>query len=151
MDPLSIAAAVLAASQAVGSVSQTLFTFITSAKSVDDSVKNLHDEIQSLAAVLEAIDHALRQPIVTETSKYTSLASGVWTSVNHTINDSQHTVNALGATLQDLGDADKASNSLRKVIKQIKLKLKASDISSIKDRIHTHTINLQLALQMISV
>ena len=32
MDPLSIAAAVLAVSQAVGSVSQALYTFITSAK-----------------------------------------------------------------------------------------------------------------------
>ena len=151
MDPLSIAAAVLAASQAVGSVSQALCTFITSAKSVDDSVKNLHHEVQSLAAVLEAIDHALKQPIVTETREFTALANGVWTSVGHAINDSQHTVNALGVILQGLGDADKASNSFRKVIKQIKLKFKASDISSVRDRIHTHSISLQLALQMISV
>ena len=151
MDPVSIAAAALAASEAVGSVSQALYTFITSARSVDDSVKNLHDEVQSLAAMLDAIDLALKQPIVAETREYTSLASGVWTSVNHAINDSQHTVNALGAILQGLGDAEKASNSCTKVIKQIKLKFKASDISSVRDRIHTHTISLQLALQMISV
>lgn len=151
MDPLSTAAAVLAVSQAVGSVSQNLYTFITSAKSVDDSVKDLHNEVKSLAAVLEAIEHALKQPIVTEAREYTSLASGVWTSLNHAIIDSQHTVKALGAILQGLGDAEKASNSFRKVIKQIKLKFKASDISSVKDRIHTHTISLQLALQMISV
>ena len=151
MDPLSITASVLTVSQAVGSVSQALYTFITSTQSVDDTVKNLHHEVQSLAAVLEAIDQALKQPMVTDTREYTSLASGVWTSVNHAINDSQHTVNALEAVLQGLGDADTASNSFRKVIKQIKLKFKSSDISSVKDRIHTHTISLQLALQMISV
>ena len=151
MDPLSIATAVLAASQAVSSVSQALYTFITSVKSVDDSIRNLHSEVQSLAAVLEAIEHALKQPIVTEAREYTSLASGVWRSVNHAINDSQHTVRALGTILEGLGDADKASNSFRKVKKQIKLKFNARDISSIKDRIHTHTISLQLALQMLSV
>ena len=151
MDPLSITASVLTVSQAVGSVSQALYTFITSTQSVDDTVKNLHHEVQSLAAVLEAIDQALKQPMVTNTREYTSLASGVWTSVNHAINDSQHTVNALGALLRGLGDADKASNSFGKVIKQFKLKFKASDISSVKDRIHTHTVNLQLALQMVSV
>lgn len=151
MDPLSIATAVLAASQAVGSVSQALYTFISSAKRVDDSVKDLHHEVQGLAAVLEAIDHALKQPIVTETREYTSLASGVWSSVNHAINDSQHTIKALGGILQGLGAADKASNSFRKVLKQIKLKFNASDISSVKGRIHTHTTSLQLALQMLSV
>ena len=151
MDPLSIATAVLAASQAVGSVSQALYTFINSAKRVDDSVKDLHHEVQSLAVVLEAIDHALKQPIVTETREYTTLASGVWSSVNHAINDSQHTVKALGTILQGLEDADKASNSFRKLLKQIKLKFNASDISSVKDRIHTHTTSLQLALQMLSV
>lgn len=151
MDPLSIAASVLTVSQAVGSVSQALYTFITSAQSVDESVKILHNEVQSLAAVLEAIDQALKQPMVMETREYTSLASGVWTSVEHAIKDSHHTVNALGAILQGLGNADKASNSFRKILKQIKLKFKASDISSVRDRIHTHTISLQLALQMVSV
>ena len=151
MDPLSIATAVLATSRAVGSVSQALYTFINSTKRVDDSVKDLHHEVQSLAAVLEAIDHALKQPIVTKTKEHISLAGGVWSSVNHAINDSQHTVKALGAILQGLEDADKASNYFRKVLKQIKLKFNASDISSVKDRIHTHTTSLQLALQMLSL
>ena len=151
MDPLTIATAVLAASQAVASVSQALYTFISSAKTSDDSVRDLHHEVQSLAAVLEAIDHALKQPIVTETREYTSLAGSVWSSVNHAINDSQHTVKALGAILRGLGAADKASNSFRKVLKQIKLRFNASDISSVKDRIRTHTTSLQLALQMLSV
>ena len=151
MDPLSIATAVLAASQAVGSVSQALCTFINSVKSVDDTVKNLHHEVQSLAVVLEAIDHALKQPIVTETKEYTSLAIGVWSSVNHAVNDSQHTVKALEAILQGLGDTENASISFRKVIRQIKLNSNGSDISSVKDRVHTHTISLQLALQMLSV
>ena len=120
-------------------------------KEVDESVKDLHNEVQSLVVVLEAIDHALKQPIVTETREYTSLASGVWSSVNHAINDSQHTVKALGAILQGLRATDKASNSFRKVLKQIKLKFNASDISSVKGRIHTHNTSLQLALQMLSV
>lgn len=150
MDPLSIATALFAASQAVFSVSTSLQALIKSAKVVDKSLDALHDEVKNLTTVLDAITSTVEQPLISEARENTVLASGVWKSIEHAVKDCQHTIAALQEIVDGFGDlsSSKSFSKLQKTIKQVKLNISANDISSIRSRIHTHSISLQLALQM---
>ena len=55
---------------------------------------------------------------------------------------------ALNEILRDLGDSRKVSNPFKKALKQIQLELNADDIVNIRSQIHTHSSNLQIALQV---
>ena len=61
--------------------------------------------------------------------------------------DSGKTAIALNDILRDLGKGKKASNPFKKALKQLQLEMNADDISNIRFQIHTHSANLQIALQ----
>ena len=55
MDPASIIGAIGSTSRVLYAVSTTLYTFITRAKVVDNSLDALHDEVSGLHAVLKTV------------------------------------------------------------------------------------------------
>lgn len=63
------------------------------------------------------------------------------------VKDSRKTAVALNDILRDLGDSRKVSNPFKKALKQIQLEMNADNIINIRARIHTHSSNLQIALQ----
>ena len=54
---------------------------------------------------------------------------------------------ALNEMLRDLGDSRKVPNPCKKALKQIQLELNPDDIVNIRSQIHTHSANLQIALE----
>ena len=56
MDPIAIISTVGAAGQIVQSVSTTLYSFISSAKVVDQSLEALHVEVKGLHGVLGKVE-----------------------------------------------------------------------------------------------
>ena len=73
--------------------------------------------------------------------------SWLWKSVDRAVKDSAKTATALNDILRNLGEGRKASNPFKKAVKQIQLEMNADDILNIRSQIHTHSSNLQIALQ----
>ena len=148
MEPLSIATTVGATCKFVYEVSTTLYAFINSAKVVDKSFEALHAEVQGLHRVLDLVEKTINEPALIQKDIATSLGNGIWTSIDHAVQDCQRTATALEQILRRLGNGDKASNLFKKAAKQIQLNISTDDINNIRSRIHTHSFNLHLALQM---
>ena len=146
MDPVAIISTIGATSHIVQSVSTTLYSFISSAKVVDQSLEALHVEVNGLHGVLAIIEKTLKTSVIAQAKEAAALADGIWASIDHAIEDCQRTVTALQSIVQGLGSSPSAS--YKKVIKQIQLNLNTEDIRNVKVRVQTHSSILQLTLQM---
>lgn len=73
--------------------------------------------------------------------------SWLWKSIDRAVKDSRKTAIALNDILRTLGEGRKASNPFKKALKQLQLEMNADDILNIRSQIHTHSSNLQIALQ----
>ena len=150
MDPLSILCAVSTTIKATYNISSTLFRFIQSTRVIDKSLEELNREVESLTKALEAIELSLKDPAIIRI-KSGEGTKGPWDFLDVAVTDTQRTVNALDSIVEGLGVVKKSANPFKKAVKQVKLNLDGDQISKVKDRIHTHTTSLQLALQTASL
>ena len=150
MDPLSSLGAVSALTKTTYWVSTTLFKFIQSSRGIDKTLEELNREVEGLTKALESIELSLKDPVITRVKSGVD-AKGPWCCLAVAVNDTQRTVNALEGNVKGLGMVKKSANPFEKAVKQVKLNLDADQISKVKDRIHTHTTSLQLALQTASL
>ena len=150
MDPLSILGAVLTAIGTTYKISSTLFNFIQTTRAIDKTLDELNREVEGLTKALETVELSLQDPAISRI-KSGEDAKGPWGFLDVAVTDTQHTVNALEGIVEGLGTVKKSANPLKKAGKQVKLNLDADQISKVKDRIHTHTTSLQLALQTASL
>ena len=146
MDPLSILGAVSTVTKTTYWVSTTLFNFIQSSRVVDKTLEELNCEVEGLTKALESIALSLKDPAISRV-KSGGDAKGPWGCLDVAVSDTKRTVNALKGIVEGLGVVEKSANSFKKTVKQVKLNLDADQISGVKNRIHTHTTSLQLALQ----
>ena len=154
MDPVS-PFAVLSAVNSVGggavSLSTKLYNFIKATRAVDKSVEELYREVQGLENVLNTARITLTETVRDHAQDPTLSANGVWTLFNNGVDDCRVTVEALDSIIQDVGVDSGSRNIFKKAFKQIKLSLSTDQITTVKSRIHTHSICLQLVLQMLNV
>jgi len=151
MDPLSISTAVGAACTAAYTTSNALYSFVTSAKKVDESLESLHLEIQGLNRALDAIAVILNKIGDLQSDDPTLQSSGIWSSIDLTIKDCRRTFDAFNKLLPSRSGPSSKSSFFRKGIKQMKLNLSKEEITNLRSHIGTHTTSLQLALQMINL
>ena len=144
MDPVSIAGAVGPALKALYSVTTTLYTFITSAKKVDQSLENLQSEVRGLTRVLEDIEKFLKDVIITQTRNTMPGIDGAWGPIYNAIQDTQHTIKALQKVLGSLGSPSEVTNGFKKTVKQIQLNINLEEISNIRSRIQWHSTSLRM-------
>ena len=150
MDPLSILGAVWTATDATYWISSTLLRFIQSSRVIDKTLEELNREVEGLTKALETIELSLKDPAISRIKRRKD-AKGPWGFLNVAVTDTQRTVNALEGIVEGLGKVKKSANPFKKAVKQVKFNLDADQISEVKDRIHTHTTSLQLALQTASL
>ena len=146
MDPLSILGAVSTVTKTTYWISTTLFNFIQSSRAIDKTLEELNREVEGLTKALESIALSLKDPAISRVMSGGD-ATGPWGFLDVAVTDTQRTVNALKEIIEGLGTVKKSYNLFKKAVKQVKLNLDADQISGVKDRIHTHTTSLQLALQ----
>lgn len=146
MDPLSILGAVSTVTKTTYWISTTLFNFIQSSRVIDKTLEELNREVEGLIKALESIEFSLKDPAISRV-KSGGDAKGPWNSLDIAVTDTQRTVNALQGIVEGLGTVKKSYSLFKKAVKQVKLNLDADQISGVKDRIHTHSTSLQLALQ----
>ena len=146
MDAFSIISGALTVAQTTFTVSQALYNFIRSSKVVDKALKELHTEVVGLNEALKSIGLNLKDPAIA-LIKSSGSGKGPWSSLDVAITDTQRTVDALAEIVGGLGTVKSSASLFRKAAKQVKLNLDANQISHVRDRIQTHTVSLQLALQ----
>ena len=66
MDPLSIGVAAMGLVHVCGKLTGQLYTFITQSRVVDESIKTLRFEIDSLLHVLSSMKDSLDEPLLAE-------------------------------------------------------------------------------------
>ena len=154
MDPLS-PVAILNLVTSVGGVvlklSTKLHSFVKATKVVEKSVQELHREVQVLGNVLTTTEKALAKIIKDHAHDATLSVDGVWTSLKDAADDCRVTVEALDSIVNRIGVDGGNKNFFKKALKQVKLSLSTDQITAVKTNIHTHYINLQLALLTLDV
>ena len=150
MDPLSVLGAVSTVTKTTYWISSTLFGFIQSTRVIDKTLEELKSEVEGLTKALETIELGLKDPAVSRI-KSGEDTKRPWGFLEVAVTDTQRTVNALERIVEGLGTVKKSPNPFKRAVKQVKLNLDADEISQVKDRIHTHTTSLQLALQTASL
>ena len=147
MDPVTIVGSVSAAIKTTYWISTTLYTLTNSSRGINKSLVDLHDEVEGLNVVLRSVELSLKKPSIA-CMKKDGENQGAWPSLNVAIRHTQLTVDGLKQIVERLGTVPKSANIFKKSVKQIHLNLNADEISGVKDRLRTHTANLQLALQL---
>ena len=135
MDPVSIAGAVGTALGTLYKVTDTLFTFVTSAKKVDKSLENLQVDVRGLTRVLEDIETFLKDVILG--------TEGAWDPIYNAIHDTRDTIKDLQKILDRLGPPSEVTNAFKKTVKQVQLNFNSDDISNIRSRVQWHSIVLR--------
>ena len=144
MDPVSIAGAVGPALKTLYSVTTTLYTFITSAKTVDKSLVNLQSEVRGLTRVLEDIETFLKDIIIAQTRNTTPGIDGAWGPIYNAIQDTRRTIGDLQKILDRLGSPSEITNGIKKTVKQIQLNINSEDINNIRSRVQWHSTSLRM-------
>ena len=121
----SIAGLVDATLENLYTVTKTLFTFVTSAENVDNSVKILRGEVQGLIRVFEATKTFLEDDVTSETN-------AVWGTTYKAIKDTGSTIKVLQDILHQLGPTGNPTN-------QDQLNIDSDEIANIISRIQWHS------------
>ena len=142
MDPVSIATAAGTASKTLYSISTTLYTFISSAKKVDKSLKLLRNEVKAMARALDSVRSVLKQPLIRRTKIKIPGADHV---------DTQKTARILQELVKGLGTLDASPNVFRKVYMQLKIIFNSKDINEIRALCQSHFDSLNVSLHLVTM
>lgn len=151
MDPISIVTATGTITKLVAAASLTLYTFISETNNVDQTVKDLAAEVNGLKRTLLEVDSVLKQPSVASAEKRiaTDDSKALWYTFYGCLEECQLTVVRLDSALDGLNK--RSSSWAKQAYRQVKLNLKKDDIISLRSQIHTHSITLGTALQLINM
>lgn len=154
MDPASILGAVSAASSALVTVcgaSQKLYAFVKQAKTVDQSVTDLVQEVDALNIMLETVEMGLKSDFVNLADGRASAEDNrsLWEPVNGFLVNCQATVKRLETAFEDV--RAEGGNFPTKAVRQLRLNIKDDELSSIRTQIRTYTNALHLSLQTVNL
>ena len=151
MDPISIATAAGAAGKTLYSISTTLYTFISSAKKVDESLEALHIEVKAMAGALDSVQSVLKQPLILRTKAEIPGVDHVWTSTASAIGDTQKTARILQELVKGLGTLDASPNVFRTAQMQLRVNFHSKDINEIRSLCQSHFNSLNVSLHLVTM
>lgn len=151
MDPISIITLCASATLSAYNVSQTLYSFINSSRSIDAEVEALASEVTGVRRVLDAIGVIFANPLI-KSEKATSVENApIWAAVAGALNDCRISIENFNLQLTGHTRKPAGNSFLRQSLKWMKLSFKLEDICKIRFQMNTHTNNLQISLQMVSM
>ena len=152
MDPMTAISTAGLALQFSGSffkACQTLYTFFKDVQGVAETARELAGEIHALEQACRTVNSLVKslapeqftqQEENTEMRELFGVLEQQLQKCDRTIKQLQSAISCLNVNSED------KSNLFQDALRQIKLKLKASDIESVRTRIKTHTNSLQITL-----
>lgn len=143
MDPVSIAGLVGPTLRTLYTVTTTLYTFVTSAKKVDETLERLHGDVRGLTRVLEDIETFLKDIILAQTRHATLGTDDAWGRIYNAIHDTRRTIEDLQKVLDRLGPPSKITNGYKKAVKEVHLNINSDEISKIRSRVQWHSTVLR--------
>ncbi|QIW98725.1 hypothetical protein AMS68_004243 [Peltaster fructicola] len=159
MEPVSIlaiAGTALSISKTAYSVGESLYIFIHAARKVDATIQGLIDEVQALGNACTLVDGRLRAIAEDERRRRGRKSvlgrEDLWSSLQEQITACQVTIDKLETAVKPLsGTSTQKSSAFDKMVKQINVNLKTSDIEQARKRVNTHTTSLQIVLLSIAI
>lgn len=147
MDPATIIGTAFAISKVVYSCSTTLYTFAKDVEHQDGHITGLYGEVEGLRKCLESIAKTLQSPSV---KRYDQLP--LWEDVGDGLGECQKTVLAFHKKLETIRPASpERVGKFKACVAQLKLNFSDEDIKSLRAQVHSHSLAMQMILQMINV
>ncbi|KAF3910199.1 hypothetical protein ABW21_db0201795 [Orbilia brochopaga] len=154
MDPLSIAASVAGLLSLCIQVGQTVTTLADALANVDNTISSFRGEIDGLAGVLAAIGASFSDPtrhrILEAASNGTGHIGQYWKGVNVALTHCHATLRKMAGVLDGV-QTSRRTRIFRSFGKHLKLSSEEGVLTLYRQEVQSHTANLQISLQMISV
>ncbi|KAJ6259554.1 hypothetical protein Dda_5191 [Drechslerella dactyloides] len=154
MDPLSIAASVAGLLSLCIQVGQTVSTLAEALANVDNTISSFRGEIDGLAGVLAAISASFSDPtrhrILEAASNGTGHIGQYWKGVTVALTHCHATLRKMGTVLDGV-QTSRRTRIFRSFGKHLKLSSEEGVLTLYRQEVQSHTANLQISLQMISV
>ncbi|KAK6511806.1 hypothetical protein TWF481_000712 [Arthrobotrys musiformis] len=154
MDPLSIAASVAGLLSLCIQVGQTVGTLADALENVDNTISSFRGEISALSGVLKSIGTAFNDPkrhrILEEASYGTGHLGQYWKGVVVSLDHCGATLNKMNIVLNGV-ETSRRTRIFRSFGKHLKLTSEEGVLTLYRQEVQSHTANLQISLQMISV
>jgi len=154
MDPITIVSTSAALAVTCVKLSGYIYTIVDKVRTVDNAVRVLGVEIESLSHVLRAISTKFDDQSLAKAALSTQTGHEVqhWENVRRSMGDCKETLARLERVFEKLNKGDSLSGFLwRPSKKTIKFNMKAETISLLKQEIECYRQTMQLSLQLISV
>ncbi|KAF3081849.1 hypothetical protein TWF594_001333 [Orbilia oligospora] len=154
MDPLSIAASVAGLLSLCIQIGQTVSTLADALENVDNTISSFRGEISALSGVLKSISTAFSDPkrhrILEEASHGTGHLGQYWQGVVVSLDHCGATLNKMNFVLDGI-QTSRRTRIFRSFGKHLKLTSEEGVLTLYRQEVQSHTANLQISLQMISV
>ncbi|KAK6510467.1 hypothetical protein TWF506_009573 [Arthrobotrys conoides] len=154
MDPLSIAASVAGLLSLCIQLGQTVSTLADALENVDNTISSFRGEISALSGVLKSISTAFSDPkrhrILEEASHGTGHLGQYWQGVVVSLDHCGTTLKKMNVVLDGV-QTSRRTRIFRSFGKHLKLTSEEGVLTLYRQEVQSHTANLQISLQMISV
>lgn len=152
MDPMSITGFALTTAAAVYTVSQTLAAFISKVGQVDESLTELHVELNFLHGEVNSIRTCLQHPGFIAASRSFSEHSQkpLLVQLQGLLEGCTATVGHLGVIVHDFSQAE-SGNFAKKLKTQWRLGARTDEINVLRQRIQNYRSSMQLSLTTLQV
>jgi hypothetical protein len=152
MDPLSITTSAFAVVGSILQVSKILNTFINNADIINDTLRDLSVELDTLQNLIDNVNTCFQMPAFVNGVK--ALEEGSKCNITHSLNTAmQHcarSINKLGQILSSF-DPAKNTNMIKKGIAQYRFDAHADEIARILQQLQSYKGCIQLSLASIHV
>ena len=151
LDPITIISLSASTLKATYQTSAALYQFISDSKNIDQSVRNLHDELARLNRILDTISITLNDPAVKNDAVPVKANDRLWSLIGDTLNGCRDTAEALEKKLGSLHKDLKTRNIIAQSLRQLQMNMKDADVQKFRTQISAHISNLQVSLQMLNI
>ncbi|KAF1988765.1 hypothetical protein K402DRAFT_19403 [Aulographum hederae CBS 113979] len=146
MDPLSIAAGSASAATACFKVSAWLYLNIQEARTVDQTVRGLCEEVQGLAHIIDFVRKIwASNPVVAQAQ--TNDNKALWEHVSVVLGTFERSMVDLESRL-DSAEHTVAPKLMRRLRKHISFSLSSAEISNLRERIQNYNGGISVALNV---
>jgi len=151
MDPISIGTAAAGLVRICVKLSGQLFNFVSRVRTVDESIKTLQFEIDSLSSALSSIKLSFDDPLLAEAIVNTQARHEKrhWQNVRQSLDHCLNTLTRLEGILDDVESCE--GQFLVSARRRVRMDMKSAEMVLLKEQIASCRRTLQLSLQLITV
>jgi hypothetical protein len=151
MDPISIGTAAAGLVRICVKLSGQLFTFVNRVRTVDESIKTLQFEIDSLSSALSSIKLSFDDPLLVEAIVNTQARHERrhWQNVRQSLDHCLNTLTRLERILDDVESCE--GQFLVSTRRRVRMDMRSAEMVLLKEQIASCRRTLQLSLQLITV